>query len=84
METHADRGGKSGGCRYPRILSAWLPIIGEGGWCQAFSARAKMLDAAHTPQYNPRGEKYLEAWKNDIAERNLISARQKMLSGSNF
>lgn len=43
-----------------------------------------MLDAARTPQYNPRGEKYLETWKNDIAEGNLISAETKMLSGSNF
>lgn len=43
-----------------------------------------MLDAARTPQYNPRGEKYLEAWKNDIEAGNLISIDEKMLSGRDF
>lgn len=43
-----------------------------------------MLDAARTPQYNPRGEKYLEAWKNDIAAGNLISNSEKMLSERDF
>lgn len=36
-----------------------------------------MLDAARTPQYNPRGEKYLEARRNDIAVGNLISVRRR-------
>lgn len=84
MGKPADRSGKSGGCRYPRILSAWLQTIGEGGRRQAFSARTKMLDAARTPQYNPRGEKYLEAWRNDIAVGNLISNGEKMLSERDF
>jgi hypothetical protein len=43
-----------------------------------------MLDAARTPQYNPRGEKYLEAWRNDIAAGNLISNGEKMLSERDF
>lgn len=34
-----------------------------------------MLDAARTPQYNPKSEKYLEAVRNDIMVRNLISVR---------
>lgn len=35
-----------------------------------------MLDTARTPQYNPRGEKYLEAGRNDIVVGNLISVRR--------
>lgn len=36
-----------------------------------------MLDTARTPQYNPRGEKYLEAGRNDIVVGNLISVRRR-------
>jgi len=43
-----------------------------------------MLDAARTPQYNPRSEKYLEAGQNDIVVGNLISVREKMLSERNL
>lgn len=43
-----------------------------------------MLDTARTPQYNPRGEKYLEAGRNDIVVGNLISVGEEMLSGRNF
>ena len=37
-----------------------------------------MLDAARTPQYNPRGEKYLEAGQNDLMVGNLISVRGRI------
>lgn len=40
--------------------------------------------AADTPQYNPRGEKYLDVWRIAIAAGNLISNGEKMLSGRDF
>lgn len=43
-----------------------------------------MLDAARTPQYNPRGEKYLEAGQNDILIGNLISVRRENAIGKRF
>lgn len=43
-----------------------------------------MLDTARTPQYNPRGEKYLEAGRNDIVVGNLISVRRENAIGKGF
>lgn len=43
-----------------------------------------MLDAARTPQYNPRGEKYLEAGRNDILIGNLLSVRRENAIGKRF
>lgn len=43
-----------------------------------------MLDTARTPQYNPRGEKYLEAGENDIVVRKLISVRGRIAIKKGF
>ena len=43
-----------------------------------------MLDTARTPQYNPRGEKYQEAGRNDIVVGNLISVRLRNAIGQGF
>ena len=40
-----------------------------------------MLDTARPPQYNPRGEKYLEARENAIVMGNLISDRRENAIG---